>query len=265
MKCIFCDEENEAKSIEHIVPESFGNKKYVMKKGEVCDICNGRFSKFEDKALTESIFVMERARLAIITKKGNNAKGKIKKLTIEGDKNFREKYINVTGLNKENMIGLNPATGIGYFVVPSFDKSEVATSKLLLKIGLESFYHSQKTLFKKYNFKNLKDFLTVKNNENWPFLTTDFEIQKFCSVPRFNDKFELKQKHCELKFVEIDENTLLFKFKFGAIAMTINLLNRNLNWIEENLNSDKKSILYPEHFRNKVSKSVSDVLTRHIV
>lgn len=265
MKCIFCDKENEAESIEHIVPESFGNKVYVMKKGEVCDTCNGKFSKFEEKALTNSVFVMERARFAIITKKGKNVKGEIKKLIIEGDKNFREKYINVTGIDEENMIEFNPTSGIGYLLIPSFDKSEVSTSKLLLKIGLESFYHSQKTLFKKYKFTDLKDFLTVKNNKPWPFLTTDFEIQKFYSIPRHNDKYILKQKHCELKFVEIDKNTLLFKFKFGAIAMTINLLNRNLNWIEENLKLDKKSMLYPEHFRNKISKSVSDVLTRHIV
>lgn len=265
MKCIFCDEENEANSIEHIVPESFGNKKYVMKKGEVCDICNGRFSKFEKEAQTKSIFVMERARLAIRTKKDKNVKGEIKKLTIEGDKNFREKYINVNGLNEENMIEFNPATGIGYLIIPSFDKTEVATSKLLLKMGLESIYNSQKTLFKKYIFKDLKDFLTVKNNKPWPFLTTDFEIQKFCSVPKYDDKFLLKQRHCELKFVEIDENTLLFKFKFGAIAMTINLLNRNLNWIKDNLNLDKKSILYPEHFRNKISKSIADVLIRNKV
>ncbi len=32
--CIFCDEENDAQSIDHIVSESFGNKSYTFRKVE---------------------------------------------------------------------------------------------------------------------------------------------------------------------------------------------------------------------------------------
>ena len=74
MKCIICDSEDESKSVEHIVSESFGNKEYVMQKGEVCDICNGRFSKCEQSALSNSVFVMERARFGVESKKGRTAK-----------------------------------------------------------------------------------------------------------------------------------------------------------------------------------------------
>ena len=102
MTCIFCDTPNEAISIEHIVSESLGNKNYVMQRGKVCDSCNSRFSNFEGTALSNSIFVMERARFGIETKKGKHAKGKVNDLTIEGDKDLRPSYINVKGLNKEN-------------------------------------------------------------------------------------------------------------------------------------------------------------------
>ena len=40
MICIFCRNENNAKSVEHIVPESFGNNFYILPKGVVCDECN---------------------------------------------------------------------------------------------------------------------------------------------------------------------------------------------------------------------------------
>jgi hypothetical protein len=40
--CIICDTPNEAKAIEHIVPESMGNTFYVLEKGDVCDPCNNR-------------------------------------------------------------------------------------------------------------------------------------------------------------------------------------------------------------------------------
>ena len=252
--CIFCDELNEAKSIEHIVPESFGNKRYVVEKGKVCDDCNSRFSKFEGIALTNSVFVMERARFGIETKKRRNVKGKVNELEIEGDKSFRENFLTIKGLNNDNLKDFDPSTGIGHLYIESFDKSEVATSKLILKIGLESIYASRRALFDKYDFKELKDFLTSKNNNDWPFLTTDFEINKFESVPKYFDKYLLKKNHCELRFLEIDEETLLFKFKYGAISMTINLLNRNLKLAREMMNQDSKAMLYPEHFRKKLER-----------
>jgi hypothetical protein len=223
-----------------------------MKKYSVCDICNGRFSKFEETALTNSVFVMERAKLAVPTKKGKNVKGKVGALKISGDAAFRPRFVKVSGLSPENFTNFDPSTGIGHLTVSAFDKSEVATSKLLLKIGLESLYKSQRKTFNKYNFKQLKDFLTTKTNTDWPFLTTDFELEKFFSVPRFNDKFQLKKIPCELKFLEVDDQTLLFKFKYGSISMIINLLDRNFNWIRETMNGDSKAILYPEHFRRKI-------------
>lgn len=82
MKCIFCDNENNAKSVEHIVPESFGNTFYALPKGSVCDDCNNNFSKFEGKALTNTVFVVERARFGVVTKKGKNAKGKVNELIV---------------------------------------------------------------------------------------------------------------------------------------------------------------------------------------
>lgn len=67
--CIICDTPNEAKAIEHIIPESLGNKFYILDKGDVCDPCNNRMAEWEGKVLTKSVLQMERARFAVRTKK----------------------------------------------------------------------------------------------------------------------------------------------------------------------------------------------------
>jgi len=254
MKCIFCDNENEANSVEHIVSESFGNKNYVMQKSAVCDACNSKFSGFEQTALGNSILVMERARFGVQTKKGRTAKGKVNELTFEGDKEFRENILTVQGLSKENFKDFNPKTQTGHLYVATFDKSDAATSKLLLKIGLESIYKSQRQIFNKYDFKNLKDYLLTNTNVEWPFTTSDFEIEKFKSVATYTDKHKLQQNHCKLNFLEVDNETLLFKFKYGAIPMTINLINRDLDWIKVILENDSNCGIFPKHYENKIAK-----------
>ena len=50
-KCIFCKLRSDEKVIEHIIPESFGNKEYILKNGLVCNECNNRFSKFEPEII----------------------------------------------------------------------------------------------------------------------------------------------------------------------------------------------------------------------
>lgn len=252
MVCIFCGKENEAISVEHIVPESLGNKHYEVQKSRVCDDCNSRFSNFEKKALGFTILSMERSHLAVPTKQGKAAKGRIGKYSIEGDSKFRKGFIKIDGFDIKDLKNFNPYTGTGELIIPSFDKTEVPTSRLLLKIGLESIFTSQKRVFSKYDFTDLKNYLTVVTNNDWPFLTSDFELIKFSSVPTFLDKYRLSQTHCTLKYAELDNSNLLFKFKYGGIAMTINLLNRNLDWIRTTLENDLPAKLYPIHFRNRL-------------
>lgn len=254
MECIICNNENESNSVEHIVSESLGNKDYVMNKGKICDACNGRFSTFEQKALGNSIFIMERARLGIESKKGKTAKGQIKELQIEGHPEFKKQHISVKGLSPENFVEFNPENKTGKLIVESFDKSEIATAKLILKTAIESIYKSRRDLYTKYNFQELKDYLTTKTNIDWPFLSTDKELTKFISVPQYTDKHRLSKIPCELKFLEVDADTLLFKFKIGAVAILINLLNRNINWTEEIVEVDKNAMLYPIHVREKQEK-----------
>lgn len=77
--CIFCHEESStSKSIEHIIPESLGNKHHFLPKGYVCDKCNNYFSiKIEKELLAQPYFVSLRFRNEILTKKGKLVKEKM--------------------------------------------------------------------------------------------------------------------------------------------------------------------------------------------
>jgi len=72
MRCIFCKEDSSSsKSIEHIVPESLGNKSYTLSQGIVCDKCNNYFaSKVEKKFLEAGAIKSLRFREGVPSKKG---------------------------------------------------------------------------------------------------------------------------------------------------------------------------------------------------
>lgn len=71
-RCLFCKKStHNSKSIEHIIPESFGSKKKVLPKGIVCDSCNNYFSiKVEKPILSHASFRNIRAFNQVPNKKG---------------------------------------------------------------------------------------------------------------------------------------------------------------------------------------------------
>ncbi len=213
MKCIICDSENTAKSIEHIVPESFGNKKYLMERSAICDNCNSRFSKFESKALSNSIFAVERARLAVPTKKGKNVKGKIGKFNVEGDKEFRKQHITLKGLEQKDLKNYGPERGTHQIRFESFDKSEVATSRFLLMLGIESIYTSKNEIYEKYDFSELKDYLTNKSNKDWGFITNQKNPLLFKNVTQGKMNKYLRSINCELKYNDEYETFISFQIR----------------------------------------------------
>ncbi|EEY45354.1 HNH endonuclease [Vibrio mimicus] len=79
MKCIFCKQNSDtSRSVEHIIPESLGNKNAVLPKGAVCDSCNNYFaSNVEKPVLDSGEFVQLRFNQFIKNKKGRVPKSKI--------------------------------------------------------------------------------------------------------------------------------------------------------------------------------------------
>lgn len=251
MKCLVCPTEELDAPQEHIVPHSMGNERYILTRGIICKEHNNLFSQFEAKALTKTILGMERTRLGIRTKKGKPAKSKTGEIEFSGDTAYRKNFINIKGLKTEDIKDFNPLTGIGKITVQGFDKTEVPTAKLILKIGLESLFQSQPRIFLKYDFEELKDYLINKSNKDWPFLITKIRLTNFKSIPRFCDKHNLKKVRCELAYSELNDRTLLFNFRYVGVSLLINLICRNKEWSKDYLTNDKDCTLYPINLRNK--------------
>lgn len=58
MRCLFYKQDSSStKSIEHIVPESLGNKTYILPLGYVCDRCNNYFSVKIEKQFLEQFSI----------------------------------------------------------------------------------------------------------------------------------------------------------------------------------------------------------------
>lgn len=76
MNCIFCHKDSStSKSVEHIIPESLGNKLHILPKGYVCDEYNNYFARKIEKGLLEApYFVSARFRNEILTKKNKLVK-----------------------------------------------------------------------------------------------------------------------------------------------------------------------------------------------
>ncbi|MBO9154675.1 HNH endonuclease [Chitinophaga sp. GCM10012297] len=72
MICLFCNSKKDFNTVEHIIPESLGNKELVLK-GEVCDKCQKHLSKIERYVLSNTPMGFWRTILGIKTKKGKFA------------------------------------------------------------------------------------------------------------------------------------------------------------------------------------------------
>jgi len=72
MRCLFCKvDTSTSKSVEHIIPESLGNTRHVLRKGIVCDGCNNYFSREVERPFLESQGIKTlRFHQALESKKG---------------------------------------------------------------------------------------------------------------------------------------------------------------------------------------------------
>jgi HNH endonuclease len=70
-RCIFCKSDSRAStSVEHILPESFGNTEHVLSPGLVCDRCNNYFaSNLEQPVLESGQFLMARFDASVPNKR----------------------------------------------------------------------------------------------------------------------------------------------------------------------------------------------------
>ena len=144
MNCIFCHKiSDNSKSVEHIIPESLGNKKHTLWKGAVCDKCNNYFAvKIEKKLLEQPYFKNVRHRRDIYTKKGHSVPQIVLLSTDNGWKNavldFNEKRGN--SIYFENDEDFAPLMSEGKIIVPLLlepESNNYILSRFLAKCAFE--------------------------------------------------------------------------------------------------------------------------------
>ncbi len=132
-----------SKSVEHIVPESLGNKRNVLPQGIVCDTCNNYFSiKIEKQLLDQDFFKSLRHRNKIESKRKRIPKGK----AIIPHTNYEAEVILERG--QPATLRLDPASfdavksgKVTYIVVPYVqepDKTNRIIARFLGKMALEA-------------------------------------------------------------------------------------------------------------------------------
>ena len=149
MECIFCHKDSSiSKSIEHIIPESLGNKDYVLPTGYVCDECNHYFAiKIEKELLSQPYFISMRSRNEILTKKRKFVKekmifpGALKSCEVEMRSTGNGLIVSINDMELYELIKAGKIrTMIGLYI-PEPEYPNTIMSRFLAKCAYEYFLY----------------------------------------------------------------------------------------------------------------------------
>jgi hypothetical protein len=271
MNCLFCrNNSDNSKGVEHIIPESLGNKDHILPRGLVCDSCNQYFSnKIEKPLLEQAYFKNVRHRARIESKKGRVPAEKaiiISSESAKADLFFDPKLgmtiVMIEDEEKAKRIISNPT---GSIIVPALtgpdDKNKIL-SRFLAKVAIEGL------LYKLLNIDGWIDEVMSKNElediikyarynecvEYWPYHQRRIypEQTKF-SHPQFSQEYEILH---EFNLLQTKENHFYFVIAIMGIEYAINLggpgIESYKQWLIENHNI---SILEDSNERKTTNQS----------
>lgn len=217
MRCLFCKQDSSnTKSVEHIIPESLGNKTMILPCGYVCDKCNNYFAIKVEKPFMELPEIRQLRFQEMIPNKKNkmpkmktlyNGKSLVK---LGWDEKQDECILYVD--SDDHVLNEILCTRKGDIMFPAFTnettiQSSIIVSRLLAKIALETLADRLKMLEGSLDeLINYKEFDRIRNHarrgivSEWP-----------CSIRRIYDmdtlwkgeKDEEKQKIYETNFLII--------------------------------------------------------------
>ena len=265
MQCIFCHKESTAsKSVEHIIPESLGNKHHFLPKGYVCDECNNYFAvKIERELLEQPYFKSMRFRNEIFTKKGRLVKEKMifpgAMMAGEVEMNRTDGgYIEMTILDEHlyeaieagkthTMIGLYlpepeyPSTIMSRFI------AKCAYEYFLYNVGVENYESCVQELLgdKSDILKDLRRYARYGEGPYWQYNQRRIYSEGDCFVHKDEDElyeilhemkfFTREHKRYSTGFVEAE---IYFVMAIAGIEYAICISDPSIaeyqRWVEEN-------------------------------
>jgi hypothetical protein len=204
-----------------------------------------------------------RTYYAIRTQNGNNPCFDLGDIKGRGDIYNRKRLMY---FNWSEAARISPKKPDGTFdiTMSDFDKSDMATAKMLLKMAYESIYKSRRSLIQKYDFSELLDYLNNKTTMYWPFICyhkTGFIKEKSFSIPSFQEKDRLNLIETKLTLSEISNSVLLFDFKYYWHHYKINIVKREFSsWINIYYDNDTSTSLYPRFLHERRLKKIQKAL-----
>lgn len=233
MKCLFCKEDStNTKSIEHIIPESLGNKSLLLPLGYVCDKCNNYFARKVEKPFLEIPQIQRmRFQLEVPNKKNRFPKirGKLdngcsiilaKKQTKNGIINLLEispEELEKTIINKPKQVIISALSN--EFLLTN-DKT---ISRFIAKIALEALAlklstieNSLEELVYDKNFDAIRKHARLGYLEDWPV-----SIRRIYSYDKnWGNEEDFLQKiyECDFLLIPIDKKIDIKKVTENILA-----------------------------------------------
>lgn len=266
MRCLFCKQDSSnAKSVEHIVPESLGNKHLILPKGYICDKCNNYFARKIEKPFLEELN-MRTLRFAECVP---NKKGKIP--AINGLLNSVPVKIHKELFGEDVVVGVEISpdlignlinetkNGEGWMLMSAFNKNDLLysnhiTSRFIAKIALEALANEVKDidgglddLIDNPQFDPIRNYVRLGNTQNWPCnIRRIYDPEKEIQNP--NEENDPVQIVCEYKFLfpnlthgDLESNSMLqseiyFIISLWGIEYAINMGGPVIDGYEKWLN-----------------------------
>lgn len=250
-RCIFCKTNSEnSKSVEHIIPESLGNKEHTLPKGIVCDKCNNYFSiKIEKPLLEKPYFKNLRHRNIIESKKGRLIPDKT--LFPHPNGGWVDMWLDDKGIifKKEDthiidLIKNKKITSMIMPIIPEEKENDKIVSRFLAKVALEALAQRWtesndwiNELIDKKELDPLRDYARYGKGEFWKYNQRRIysEENRFFDPINHPEPYEVLH---EMDFLYLENKILYFALVIMGVEYVINLGGSEVElykkWLSEN-------------------------------
>lgn len=263
MTCIFCKEDSSASvSVEHIIPESLGNKEHILPRGIVCDKCNNYFARKIEKPLLDSDFFRharvwnflpnKKGRVPVIDNAFLLYPGEIR-LELSRDKEGEFCVYPKDEDSEARFIEYLQTHERGSFVFPVAPPVDShLVSRFLAKVGLEVMAHKvmkvtgwEVDITFNQQLDEIRHFARYGDrNKKWPY----YERRLYEENHRFSDEINVDYEILhEFNTLYTEQEELYVVIVILGIEYTINMGGPEIDGFEKWLTENEHcSPLYPE-------------------
>lgn len=263
MRCIFCGtDSSDSKSVEHIIPESFGNSTAILRKGIVCDKCNNYFSrKIESPFLNSEAVSMLRQELELQNKRGKRitefAYPKVGQEYVKQVSN--NKYLIYTNHDKDEIELAASIQEYRAYLQKTDEillKPNIYVSRLIAKMAVEAFVYKCGSsngvceyVLNDEIFKKIREYTRLGGREMWPY-----SARRIYSRNESYKGDPFSSVNWEFDFLFLENGEVYFIIVMHGIEYAINMIISNIegyrNWLENNSNRSPLYISVEEREKN---------------